>query len=740
MKRYFLLLTVLFFALFFEAKEVSYNEALTKASEFFAPASSSKKQIKALQNRLSLATTFNQTEEKNKPAFYIINNGENGFVIVSADDNTKSILGYSDKGSFDVNNIPENVKFWLNHYAHEISDIAKNGISEPLYATTTYTPVAPLLGNIEHDQDTPYNNECPLRSGNQRTVTGCVATAAAQIMTKWKYPAKGKGTVTYTAQKLNRSLSANLNQSTYDWSNILNKYTSGYSGTQANAVALLLRDVGYAAHMDYNTVAYGGSGTSDQEMAAALVNNFSYDKSLSRICFNQSSNYEKWNWQSEDEVLEELHKDLREGRPIFASGVSPSGGGHAFVCEGIQSDGKLHINWGWNGSYNGYYELTGFEPGTGGIGAGQGKYTETISFLTNIQPNKGTSEIPLSWGLEELQFVQEINEFPKADNTDAKLFETGSDNNWIYSLNYVPTFFYLGYSIYKDATSINTVYAPWIYNPFEGTILEDYFAPQQYDGKDEFDLGDARSYGNSVAPKIKISSLVSGVSIGIYDLYLSSMSSPTSKLGYPIYIKNRGKVKNKIAIGKNKVYIYPASAKNYSRTNTPTNLTVTQTGSTYTLAWSGNSSRYILLTWDNNDLQTEIISSKTKKGVSAGKSWAVIACEQSGSVVYATSNIASGPKLNSGNPSNPDTPDNPNTPDNPDTPADAEDVEADNIMITTNHLNIEVKATTQSAIKIYTISGDILYSVQGTQVSFKAPQAGIYVVQVGDKKKKVLAQ
>ena len=726
-KRYFLLLTLLSFAFVFEAKEVSYDEALQTASEFFAPASSSKKQVKALKSNLSLATTFNQTEAE-KPAFYVINNGEKGFVIVSADDNAKQILAYSEEGAFDANNIPSNVKFWLNRYVQEISYVVKNGIEKPLYATaTTYKPIEPLLGNIEHNQSEPYNNICPLKDG-ERTVTGCAATAAAQIMTYYKYPAKGTGEVSYTWEKNNnQTLSADLSQSTYNWDNILDKYEThweydndgnnpteieDYTEEQAEAVAQLLKDVGYASEMEYGTSDDGGSGTSDQKVAAAMVNNFSYDKSLHRSCFNASSDDgEGWNWQPEEDVMDEIYAELQAGRPIFFAGQDPApkAGGHAFVCDGIQSDGKLHINWGWDGYCNAYYELTSFNPGPGGIGAGtNGRYTTDISFHTHIQKDKGTKEIPQTWGLEGLRYKLSTNQFTKTDNTDRKLFETGSQNTWIHSLNYVPTTLYFGYSIYRNTNFITASYAKWLY----GTS-------QLLDGT-EYEIGASRSWGVSVDPQIKISNLVSGVSVGAYDLYLSTVSSTNSKIGYPVYIKNRGKVKNKIAVGKTQVYIYPASESNYSRRNKPTGLKATKNGSTYTVSWSGNASSYMLLTWNDNDLKVERLSSKSKTGVADGNYWAVFSCEKSNNVIYATSDMAFGTTSKAYAP--------------------VDDITEDNLTVATNHLTIEIKAAAVSAIQIYNVLGDRLYSVQGTQASFKAPNAGVYVVQVGDKKRKVLVK
>ncbi len=743
MKRYFLLLTLLSFAFVFEAKEVSYDEALQTASEFFAPASSSKKQVKALKSNLSLATTFNQTEAE-KPAFYVINNGEKGFVIVSADDNAKQILAYSEEGAFDANNIPSNVKFWLNRYAEEISYMVKNGSSKPLYASPTYTAIEPLLGDILHNQNSPYNDLCPLIGGTTRAATGCVATAAGQIMTKWKYPTTGTGTVSYSWN--GTTLSADFSKSTYDWKNILDRYvynywegSQNYNDAQGTAIAQLLKDIGYAAQMVYGKE----SSSNDQAMAAGLVNNFKYDKSLTRVAFNASysanGKSETMNWNLEEDMMDEIYAELQAGRPMFIAGTAPVGNtGHAFVCDGIQSDGKLHINWGWDGSGNGYYELTGFKPTGDGIGSGTRDYTANVAFLTHIQPNKGTKTTPVEVGLRNLSYTQTTNQFTKSNQTSINLFKatTTSGTNVVYAgydyfnLGYTDiTRISLGYALYKKNVRVYSSAAPWMIWNNTANVEEMDIEDGSGNTHKGIDLPVYAFSGiqNDITPTGSISTLVNNVQTGVYDLHVAAKDHAVGVF-YPVYIWNRGKVKNKIAVGKNKVYIYPANT-NYSRNNKPTNLQSTQNGSTYTLSWSGNAANYMLLIWNDDDLTVEKVSSKSKTGVAGGQHWAVFACETSGSLVYATSDIAY--SVTDGSVPDDDPEEEP-------TPVD--EVSEDGITVATNQLTIEVKAAAVNAIQIYNVLGDRLYSVQGTQASFKAPQAGVYVVQVGDKKRKVLVK
>ncbi len=715
MKRYFLLLTVLSFSLLFEAKEVSYDEALTTASKFFAPASS-KKQVKALKEKLSLATTFNQTEETDKPAFYVINNGNNGFVIVSADDNAQQILGYSNEAAFDANQIPDHVRFWLQRYAEEITYLAKNNTPKPLYATSpTYEEVKPLLGNIEHSQLTPYNNFCP-----NKYPAGCVATAGSQIMKYWKHPEHGNGTVTYTPPSLGTELTANLSQSTYNWEKILDKYTTGnYNDAQADAIALLMRDIGYAVNMDYEGA---GSSSSEHDMAVAFVDNFGYDKSLHRLPYEESLNGESWHWAPKEDILYDILQELKAKRPVFCTALTPEDEngnktGHAFVCDGMQADGKLHINWGWDGLYNGYFEMTNFTPGTGGTGAGTGNYTKGITFLTHIQPNQGTTELSQSWGVGDLDYVPETNEFTKTDETEFALFIDDDENNTaVFSLNSVPTMLYFGYSIFKNSDCISAAYARW-------GAFEDPSQISYYDG---VEIGVNRRTGYNklldVDPQIKINNLVDGVPVGAYDLYLSMLSSPTSKIGHPVYVKNRGKVKHKIAISKTKAYIYPAST-NYNRTNNPTQLQETPDGDTYTLSWSGNAAEYLLLVWNEDDLTVEKVSGTTKSGIQGDYSWAVVACEQQGSVTYATSDIVNGGVIDG-------------------IASAVEQVQEKvkpTIKVASKTIDIQVDKPTD--IVIYNANGILVYSARkATQASFDVGQVGVYFVRVGTEPYKILVK
>ena len=336
---------------------------------------------------------YTQMQVDNEPAVYVFN-GEDGFVLVSAEDDARAILGYSDHGRFDATDMPENMQFWLQMYADELARYEAN---KPVLkagqvsmhrakraATDSYPTITPILGDVEWGQDEPYNNLCPT-VGGERSVTGCVATAISQIMYVHKYPTKGTGSKTYTTESHGLQLNVNFGATTYDWGNMLPYYKNNYNSTQANAVATLMYHVGVAADMDYDP---DGSGAISSAALAAITEYFGYNKSIHVL---------PKDFMKEETVLQTVASDLQEGRPVYISGSTVNQEGHAFVCDGMQSDGYLHINWGWNGSGNGYFALSALDPenqGTGGS-ASDLAFTEGVCLYTNIKPTVGGEAIPL---------------------------------------------------------------------------------------------------------------------------------------------------------------------------------------------------------------------------------------------------------------------------------------------------------------------------------------------------------
>ena len=333
----------------------------------------------------AVSLEYTQATASNENAVYVFNHTDGGFVLVSAADNSREVLGFSDNGYFDKNDIPTNMQFWLQMYANEIAkskNTTTSAISAPSQARS-YTAVAPLL-DCTWNQDAPYNNNCPV-VGGERCVTGCVATAISQIMYAHKYPTKGSGSYSYTSER-GVYASANFGATTYDWNNMLPNYWNNYNNTQANAVATLMYHVGVSSQMDYGTYE---SGAVSQIALANLCTYFRYDKGISIL---------PKDFMNEVDILDSISVDLQAGRPIYVDGRTKSNSGHAFVCDGIRSDGYVHINWGWGGYFNGYFAISALNPEDQGIGGSSDNsaYTEQVTFYTNIQPDKGGTAKPFA--------------------------------------------------------------------------------------------------------------------------------------------------------------------------------------------------------------------------------------------------------------------------------------------------------------------------------------------------------
>ena len=348
--------------------------------------------------------------------YYIYNIGVNGgFVIVSGDDRAKTILGYANTGSFNSKFIPDGVKYWLDGYANEIkslktkpdNDISINttpvkmaqNISNSRFAAS----IAPLLENIKWNQDSPYNNLCPVinTSTNTRAVTGCVATGMAQVMKYHQWPVQGTGSNSYTTKTNKISLSEDFSQTTYDWANMTYTYTTESTDVQQNAVAALMYHCGVAVNMDYGKT----SSAYFTDMAKALKNNFGYDANLNLILRDYYTRTEWIDW---------LKTELNATRPVLYGGQSAEGG-HLFVCDGYDSNGFFHFNWGWGGSSDGYYELTALHPSSQGVADQSAGYNSGHTIVVGIQKPSPTS-VPV--------YIINMNQLP--ESSAASMARTGT--------------------------------------------------------------------------------------------------------------------------------------------------------------------------------------------------------------------------------------------------------------------------------------------------------------------------
>lgn len=331
------------------------------------------------------------------PAYYVFPNGEGkGFTVVSGDDRLPEVVGYSDKGTYDEENLPSNYVGFMKAYEEMVGQLdngdsrASASIAEAkaLRSSGYQQPtIAPLLGNIQWNQMTPYNNMCPKYNGTNRSVTGCVATAMAQVMMYYQYPKTLQANIpAYVSRTKNLSIPQINQGETYDWANMLPQYASyeplNYTDAQATAVAKLMYHCGVACEMDY------GPSSGANVTPAILSTYFGYDSDLMQDLNRDVFTLAEWS--------QIMDKELSARRPILYSGRS-SDGGHEFVCDGTDGNGLYHINWGWGGYQDGYFDVTILNPDKGGAGSGSAPdgYNQYCSMIVGIAPDNGKVDEPL---------------------------------------------------------------------------------------------------------------------------------------------------------------------------------------------------------------------------------------------------------------------------------------------------------------------------------------------------------
>ena len=408
------LMLLLFIAVAAMAKPVDNGKARQVATTFLNNNGAKTTQL----TDLSKATGFSN--------LYIFTS-EQSFVVMSADDCVKPILGYSLTGNFVADNMPDNLREWLQGYNDEI----QYAIDHQMRATAETTKmwkdlmdgnskvakstvvVAPLI-QTKWNQNKYYNRLCPAISDGPdgHAYTGCMATAMAQIMKYYNYPLKGIGSHSYSWN--DQTLSADFGATTYDWNNMLDYYEYYFdndgvshwldtpSSTEISAVATLMYHCGVSVNMSYSS---GGSGAGITDAAAALKTYFNYSTDLE---VKHKEDYQNGNDDTEWKTM--VKNELDALRPLPYVGSSPtSNSGHAFVCDGYDDADYFHFNWGWAGHYDGYFSLSNLDTGANSsdAGAGNGVYTRAQQAIFGIQPVQCAAAAPtnLTYTLSGIQNI-----------------------------------------------------------------------------------------------------------------------------------------------------------------------------------------------------------------------------------------------------------------------------------------------------------------------------------------------
>ncbi|MBR6202830.1 MAG: C10 family peptidase, partial [Bacteroidaceae bacterium] len=314
---------------------------------------------------------------------------------VSGSDCAPGVLGYSNEGTFDASNLPDNMKAWLQGYADQMAWLESHGGQQAeaqvnsRRAGGVKASIAPMI-ETKWDQDNPYNLDCPDFLNGQKSVTGCVATAMAQVLyydyQKEGFPAGTTKEIPAYQCATNWGSHVQVPSQpaiTFDWVNMRTTYTGKEESTDASAkaVAALMARCGASVSMDYADVLNGGSSASMSSVAQALNDYFGYDRSVTYL---RREFFTTAEWEGL------IYAELAAGRPVLYGGQS-SGGGHAFVCDGYSEDGFFHINFGWSGGGNSYYRLSVANPYTQGIGASSSVdgYTMNQDMVIGIQKPSG---------------------------------------------------------------------------------------------------------------------------------------------------------------------------------------------------------------------------------------------------------------------------------------------------------------------------------------------------------------
>jgi len=360
LKRSFLILSLLLSVTANYADNVDFNTALRIARTYVNVSKTAAQNVKT-----RAAATATQ-----QPYYVFNDDAGKGFVVIAGDDKMGKVLAYSKEASIDMANLNPEARYLFDSYRQVYEELGKNKTltTRAGAATKTADAVQPLLKS-KWGQDYPYSKQT-------QYVTGCVATAVAQVMYYHKWPAQGKGQESYKVTFDNTVRSADFTKSHYDWDNMLPDYNRRNVTTkQEDAVALLMNDVGIATNMQYTDRA---SGTQSYMAERALRNYFDYDAAL-------VTRFD----EGDDNFIEIVKKELRNGFPLYISGESKTGGGHAWVCDGFDKEDMFHMNFGWNGQANGYYSLATLSVTSTGseFNGAQHSFNKRLHVIA-IHPNK----------------------------------------------------------------------------------------------------------------------------------------------------------------------------------------------------------------------------------------------------------------------------------------------------------------------------------------------------------------
>lgn len=314
-------------------------------------------------------------------AYYVFNVGNSGFVIISADDSFRPVVGYSLEGVFDAQNPSPEMMYYLNSLNQGRQAALRNAAQPAAEVKAEWSALLNgknmpsrnggkasfYLVNTKWNQDYPYNKFCPREENGARTYAGCVATAMSQVMNYWKHPTHGRGQHSYVHYQFGE-LSADFSSAEYDFDNMPNSISATSPVEYIDAIATFMYHCGIAVDMGYSS---DGSGAYSQDVPEAVLKYFGYSNCCRLFSRNAYS-------------LEEFQSMLKDqfdlGWPCYYSGQDENGGGgHAFVCDGYDDNDMFHFNWGWSGSGDGFFVIDGLDVSSYAFNSDQ-------AFIANFVP------------------------------------------------------------------------------------------------------------------------------------------------------------------------------------------------------------------------------------------------------------------------------------------------------------------------------------------------------------------
>jgi hypothetical protein len=372
---------------------------------------------------LSATLHMAQTESDGTVDFYVFDiSPAPGFVIVSAADNVTPILAYSTESSFQTGYPQVGIRGWMEHTSSAIHQAVVQQVPAPARVSSLWAAyrqgqnpiasrssvVSPMLAT-SWGQDPYYNILCPYDNVNHgRSVTGCVATTMAQIMKYWSFPQQGVGTYSYVdsegtdgySYNIGR-LSADFGTTRYDWSGMKNSINAGDT-----SIGQLLYQCGVAVGMNYSATGSSAYFNNPGHACAlsAFTSYFSYDAST--IKYIAKGSYSSTDWMSL------IENELNEGRPVFYTGQDTANiGGHAWVCDGYDASGNLHMNWGWGGMDNGYFNVTDLD-------AAPYNFSWSQSAIIGIHPDPAVQAL----GIEQVASAPGFDLYPNPARNRITIF------------------------------------------------------------------------------------------------------------------------------------------------------------------------------------------------------------------------------------------------------------------------------------------------------------------------------